>query len=112
VLSQQPAAIDNAFLGQFEEFVAFKHKSNKNDADLEHMVRSTPEKEVTPDERMEEAYRELREALADDLLTRVRKLRLLGRTRERDHVADVLHARANIIRRSKPRPKPAWGTVP
>ncbi len=89
MLSQQPAAIDNAFLGQFEEFVAFKHKSNKNDADLEHMVRSTPEKEVTPDERMEEAYRELREALADDLLTRVRS----GSPKFFEHlVVDVLVA--------------------
>ena len=89
VLSQQPAAIDNAFLSQFEEFVAFKNKSNKNDADLDPMVRSTPEKEVTPDERIEEAYRELREALADDLLTRVRS----GSPKFFEHlVVDVLVA--------------------
>lgn len=74
VLSRSPARIDNAFLEQFEEYRLFKSKKAN---DSEAGVDSKPsvmkeEADVTPDERLDAAYKELREALADDLLQRVR----------------------------------------
>lgn len=75
VLKKNPARIDNHFLEQFDEYRAFKTKKNKTvviaagDADENAEF---PEPDVTPDERLDGAYKELRETLADDLLDRVR----------------------------------------
>lgn len=74
VAKSAPPKIDNAFLEQFAEYLAFKSKKNKRSeavADDEgHAGELEPE--VTPDERLDAAYKELRETLADDLLERVR----------------------------------------
>lgn len=75
VLKQNPPRVNNAFLGQFEEYRAFKAKKNMKvtaatgqpEAETE-----ADEPDVTPDERLDAAYKELRETLADDLLERVR----------------------------------------
>lgn len=75
VVKKNPARIDNSFLEQFEEFRAFKTKKNKTLAaaggDADENADAT-EADVTPDERLDVAYKELRETLADDLLDRVR----------------------------------------
>lgn len=75
VLKRSPARVDNAFLEQFEEYRVFKtkraekawgtRKGDNGDAD-------GAEADVTPNERLDAAYKELRETLADDLLDRVR----------------------------------------
>lgn len=75
ILKTNPPKINNAFLQQFEEYRAFKTKKNKktrvhtevNEADIEDT-----EPEATPDERLDAAYKELRETLADDLMDKVR----------------------------------------
>lgn len=75
VLRQSPTRVDNAFLQQFEEYRAFKTKRaekawgsrKENEDDIEEA-----EADVTPHERLDAAYNELRETLADDLLDRVR----------------------------------------
>ena len=75
VLTKNPARIDNAFLDQFEEYRAFKTKrANKAWQTRKGDDSTTAETEgdVTPDERLDAAYNELRETLADDLLDRVR----------------------------------------
>ncbi len=75
ILRTNPPRIDNSFLEQFEEFRAFKSKKNKKPG-LASAPTETgdtePEPDVTPDERLDAAYKELRETLADDLLDRVR----------------------------------------
>lgn len=75
VLKSNPSKINNAFLEQFEEYRAFKTKKNKkalpSNGELEGHVEDT-EPESTPDERLDAAYKELRETLADDLLDKVR----------------------------------------
>lgn len=76
VLKRSPARVDNSFLDQFEEFRAFKTRraekawgSRKNgDAEVAGV-----EADVTPNERLDAAYKELRETLADDLLEKVRE---------------------------------------
>ena len=74
-LKTSPTRIDNAFLAQFPEFQAFKVKKNKKTlVDGEHVENRDAEEqlEATPDERLDSAYKELRETLADDLLEKVR----------------------------------------
>jgi len=74
VLTQKPKRIDNAFLAQFAEFRAFTAKKTKPPAAISGKQPPTIESVETlaPDERLDNAYRELRETLADDLLQRVR----------------------------------------
>lgn len=77
VLKQNPGRIDNAFLMRFDEFKNFKSKKKKSDQSGDHRngeTELTIGSEVTPDEQMDFAYKDLREALADDLLTRVRAM--------------------------------------
>jgi restriction system protein len=78
VLKKQPPRIDNAFLSQFDEFRAFRQKK----ARLESVITSIDdggddgvETALTPLERVEGGYNELREALADELLGRVRSMK-------------------------------------
>src|SRR5579859_3095411 len=71
VLAGNPTKIDSLFLEQFPEYLAFKTKKNDpvttpSDTDDES------EPDVTPDERLDSAYKELRGTLADDLIERVR----------------------------------------
>jgi restriction system protein len=78
VLKKSPARIDNAFLSQFDEFRAFRQKKTKT-ASLASSATDDTENDVgaslTPLERVEGAYNELREALADELLSRVRSMK-------------------------------------
>lgn len=74
VLKTAPSRIDNRFLDQFSEFRTFKAKKAnaptvpaKSDSDGE-----PTDPDITPDEQLDVAYKELRETLADDLLERVR----------------------------------------
>jgi len=78
VLKQNPARLDNAFLMQFDEFRAFKQKKNKTAANVgvaDEDVADDVETSLTPLERVEGGYNELREALADELLSRVRVMK-------------------------------------
>jgi restriction system protein len=75
VLAKSPQRIDSKFLEQFPEYVAFRDK--KRTIPGKAPARSVlpaliEEPEATPAERLDAAYEELREALADDLLQRVR----------------------------------------
>jgi len=74
VLKKNPAKIDNAFLMQFDEFRTFKQKKEKTSTGAMNAVGKADEVDtsLTPLERVEEGYNELREALADELLSRVR----------------------------------------
>jgi restriction system protein len=74
VLTKNPLRIDNTFLEQFSEYKAFKTKKNKvaSDKGADHVPVVEEEPDITPHERLDAAYRELRETLADDLIERVR----------------------------------------
>ena len=74
VLKQSPARIDNAFLDQFPEYREFKTKraAKAVDARQATVTPDAMDPEATPEERLEAAYEELRDSLADDLLRRVR----------------------------------------
>jgi restriction system protein len=74
VLAQNPVRIDNHFLEQFAEYQAFKSKRAEKAWDTRKAGAtdvSAEDPEITPEERLEAAYEELRDALADDLRQRV-----------------------------------------
>ena len=74
VIDSQPAKIDNAFLGQFEEFRLFKEKSVSNGgggSDQPQASSSLVSQPDTPDEIMRAAYRQIELSLAQDLLDRI-----------------------------------------
>jgi restriction system protein len=68
--------IDNKYLGQFEEFVAFKGKkpSNSPSSIDEQTEEGNVNEDATPDEILLSAYKTINEALAADILDRTRKV--------------------------------------
>lgn len=72
VLGDNPDRIGLNVLRQFEEFHEFRQRTGSNDAAAEPPSTATDETE-TPEERMEEAYGELRAELTAELLDRVRE---------------------------------------
>lgn len=78
VLRKKPVRIDNALLAQFDEYIEFKQKRSKS-ATVTHAKDDENAKEIdaslTPLERVEGGYKELRNALADELLIRVRAMK-------------------------------------
>jgi len=78
VLKKSPTRIDNAFLTQFDEYRTFKSKKNKATGAVaagENEGSDELSPEITPDEQLDAAYKELRETLADELLGRVRTVK-------------------------------------
>lgn len=72
-LSDPHAVIDNAYLKQFEEFNAFKEQ--KNDAQPTQIETNVElEDDITPDETLRAAYKQINNALADEILTRTRQV--------------------------------------
>lgn len=74
VLKKKPARIDNSFLGQFPEYKAFKTKKIAVADGTVAQTLSTVDADsaTTPEEQLEAAHSQLNDALADDLLRRVR----------------------------------------
>ncbi|MCP4590974.1 MAG: restriction endonuclease [bacterium] len=71
VLKTNVPRIDNSFLSQFPEYQAFKHKGANAPKPGDNPP-LPPDPEITPEEQLQAAHEELRSALADDLLDRVR----------------------------------------
>lgn len=70
VLEENPHAISIKYLDQFEEFVEFRNK--KNSSPSEPSSGESESDDTTPAERLETAFVEIKNALADDLLERIR----------------------------------------
>jgi restriction system protein len=70
VIRQKSTEIDDAFLRRYPSYVEFKHAKRKATPTSEAVISVSEDK--TPDDAIETAYQELRAALADDLLDRVR----------------------------------------
>jgi restriction system protein len=69
VLHAPPETIDIKFLAQYPELQAFRSKRNEAS-----VAPTTSEPGATPLERLDVAYKELNDALADELLSRVRSV--------------------------------------
>lgn len=70
VLEANPDRVDLKVLSQFEEFAEFRQAKTTSTGGGESPA-STPGDDQTPEERIDSAYRELRSALAAELLDRV-----------------------------------------
>jgi len=71
-LKDKQAVIDNKYLKQFDEFIAFKDQKNvttKNDFEDNDDV-----DDITPDEALRLAYKKINDSLALDILERTRKV--------------------------------------
>ncbi len=74
VIASPPERIDNAFLGQFEEFKQFKEKSAHNGGeDIGQQTAAPPlvNRAETPDEIMRVAHQQIEISLAQELLDRI-----------------------------------------
>jgi restriction system protein len=67
VLLQKPEKIDIDYLEQFEEFREFKAFKREKPAQMHK-----EEQEITPEEALENAYEQLKNSLADDLLQQLK----------------------------------------
>ena len=70
--------INNAYLKQFDEFIAFKTKSNDDANESEEVLPvqaiANDDDDITPDEALRAAYKKINEALTGDILERTRKV--------------------------------------
>lgn len=67
ILSENPERIDIKYLERFEEFLEFRQASNKNRS--EKLISSKEEiSPATPEEALEQAYQQLRDEVANELL--------------------------------------------
>lgn len=70
-LADPTVQIDNAFLKQYNEFRAFKKRSNDRNVNVPEI--SGLQTDITPEEALRSAHEQINESLAADLLDRVRK---------------------------------------
>ncbi|WJV63197.1 restriction endonuclease [Pectobacteriaceae bacterium C52] len=68
--------INNDYLKQFDEFVAFKQKSNEIELQPTQIYEPgiDTESDITPDEALLNAYKRINEALTEEILSRTRKV--------------------------------------
>ena len=74
ILSQNPARIDAKFLRQFPEFQEFNRVNKQNETITVESNLLASDQEQNPEELLENSYQEIRQALATDLLSILRKL--------------------------------------
>lgn len=68
-LSAPNTVINNQYLQQFDEFIAFKQKTNDDIAQP-----ANTSNDITPDEELSTAYKKINDALAEDILSRTRQV--------------------------------------
>lgn len=75
-LLDKDAVINNQYLKQFDEFVAFKERKNdpSTTATISVEVIEDLTNGITPDEVLRAAYKQINDALASDILSRTRKV--------------------------------------
>lgn len=71
-ISNSNTVIDNDYLKQFDEFIAFKDQKNGQSEQIQS--NSNDAEETTPDETLRAAYKQINEALASEILSRTRKV--------------------------------------
>ena len=68
VLAEKPQRVDIRFLSQFPEIQEFRQRKETDDVCVEKLVETS----TTPEETLEAAYKELRAALASDILEKLK----------------------------------------
>jgi len=72
ILSSGIEKLSDKYLMRFPEYLEYKGMSGNGSAPAVPLLASTPEITATPQERLEQAYAELSEALAQDILAKVK----------------------------------------
>ncbi|MCC2604721.1 restriction endonuclease [Planctobacterium marinum] len=73
-LANPNTKIDNDYLKQFDEFVAFANKSNGSEPSNDALTTEFAESQITPDEALRKAYKTINEALAAEILDKTREV--------------------------------------
>lgn len=73
VLASQPARLDMKYLEQFPEYIEFREKESGRRKPPESGEKTTSIEAKTPEEVLEDAYMEIRESLAQELLSTVKQ---------------------------------------
>ncbi len=76
-LADPNTVIDNKYLSQFDEFVAFKGQKYDNisaNIDEQGLTDDSADEDATPDEALRIAYKKINDALSADILDRTRKV--------------------------------------
>ncbi|WBA18054.1 restriction endonuclease [Salinivibrio kushneri] len=75
-LQDKDVVIDNQYLKRFDEFIAFKDLKNGDSCSQpqEHNGVDSAADQITPDEVLRGAYKQINEALAADILSRTRQV--------------------------------------
>ncbi|MEM9004318.1 MAG: restriction endonuclease, partial [Cyanobacteria bacterium P01_F01_bin.86] len=74
ILAQNPPAITDQYLSQFEEFNQFQGRTNTEDQDQPPAIETTKFQQTTPDEVIRNAYAILEANLRDDLLDKIQQM--------------------------------------
>ncbi len=72
VLSSNPQSINIRFLSQFPEFKKFRETKHDKISESDQVITESSVADQTPEELFESSYQELKEELADELLTRIK----------------------------------------
>ena len=73
VVEENPEKIDSCYLGRFPSFADFTSAAEKTDED-HHAPAVTKPVDLTPDDQLEDAYKQINASLASDLLGEVLKI--------------------------------------
>lgn len=73
VVADNPEKIDSNYLQRFPSFAGFKSSAENSDED-DHTSVNPKADDLTPDDQLEEAYKQINASLASDLLNEVLKL--------------------------------------
>jgi restriction system protein len=73
-LKDTHAVINNEYLKQFDEFIAFKEQKNEPSETPPANTLEPSQEDITPDEALLEAYKAINDALALDLISRTREV--------------------------------------
>lgn len=68
---ESPEVIDSDYLMKYDSFRAFKNRTQSEDTDIQKSLEDTSE---TPDDALENAFKQINDSLADDILSEVMKL--------------------------------------
>lgn len=73
VIADNPDKIDSKYLEQFPSFMDFASAAQTGEADLAEPAIQKPT-DLTPDDQLEDAYKQIKDSLASDLLSEVIKI--------------------------------------
>ena len=73
LLAKQPTVVNVRLLKQYPEFLAFQHLKGTRTSEKRDSTISAEAATATPSEALENAYEDLRDELADELLSKVKK---------------------------------------